>query len=478
METVQVKPDTAVKGVARPRAATWVFAASALAGCGVDSVPTPTDTGTVVLDAAVAEVDAGDSVNSVDLLFEIDNSNSMAGNQSQLAAQFSVLIDQFVNPPTDPTTHAPLYPPVANMHVGVISQDLGTPGSRVPSCANSDLGDDGRLNPIRNGLSEQQHEPWNTLPANSRPARCMANDPNQYPSYLTFDASQIGPAHPTYQSDFRDDFVCNALLYANGCGLEAQIEAAYRALVIHNPRDVPGNTDPNAGFLRNLSVLAIVIVSDEEDGSVRDCRFAESDAHGSPLPCHDATSVYDEGSPNWSSNDLNLRFYMYTPGGPQDPTWTLDRYIDPSNTNRGFLGLKPGHPDRVIFGAITGVPLTLPRVARGEVDWNTLLGTHSDGSDGMVGTTVGGPISMKQANADPGCPTRVVPSCYREGTVANPAMPTCDPGTQYFAWPSRRIAQLARIFDDNYHNGTVSSICQGDYSSALTQIVQRIQRHF
>ena len=175
------------------------------------------------MDAAMAEVDAGDSVNSVDLLFEIDNSNSMAGNQTQLAAQFSVLIDQFVNPPTDPTTHAPLYPPVANLHVGVISQDLGTPGSRVPSCANSDLGDDGRLNPIRNGLSERQHEPWNSLPANSRPSRCMSNDPNQYPNFLTFDASQIGPAHPTYQTDFRDDFVCNAILYINGCGLEAQI---------------------------------------------------------------------------------------------------------------------------------------------------------------------------------------------------------------------------------------------------------------
>ncbi len=421
---------------------------------------------------------SNNSINSVDILFEIDNSNSMGANQTQLASQFSVLINQLVSPPTDPTTHAPLYPPVASMHVGVISQDLGTPGSQVPSCANSDLGDNGNLNPIRNGLSQQQHEPWTTAPAGIRPARCMGNDPNQYPSFLTFDASQIGPSHPTYQSDFRDDFVCNAFLYINGCGLEAQIESAYRALVIHNPRDTPGNMDVNAGFMRDNSVLAIVIVSDEEDGSVRDCRFAERDAHGRPLPCNDALTVYDESNPNWSSNDLNLRFYMYTPHGPQDPTWTIDRYIDPTNTNRGFLGLKPGHPDQVIFAGILGVPLSLPMTPSGDVDWNTLLGTHADGSDGMTAMSAGGPISMKQANPDPACPTRVVPACYRQGTTWNPAMPSCDPGTQYFAWPSRREVEVARIFEENYHNGTISSICQSDYSSALAQIVQRIQNRF
>src|SRR5581483_5128873 len=165
------------------------------------------------------------------------------------------------------------------------------------------------------------HEPWTQSVATGvRPARCM-NDPNQYPSFLTFDATMT--SDPMYAANFRDDFVCNAFLAIQGCGLEAQLESAYRALVIHNPRAEAGNRDPNAGFVRDDAVLGIVMLTDEEDGSVRDCRYAERDASGRPRPCNDALSVYDVTSPAWSSSDLNLRFYMYQPGGPQDPNWTL-----------------------------------------------------------------------------------------------------------------------------------------------------------
>ncbi len=163
----------------------------------------------------------------------------------------------------------------------------------------------------------------------------------------------------TNATEFRDDFICNAYLSINGCGLEQQLESAYRALVIRNPREQPGNTDPNAGFVRNDAVLAIVMVTDEEDGSTRDCRFAEAG-----VPCTDAVGVFDIMSPDWSSSDLNLRFYMYTPGSRQDPTWPIDRYIDPARPTRGFTSLKPGRPDLVIFSAIAGIPLNLRRAPR------------------------------------------------------------------------------------------------------------------
>src|SRR5581483_12127258 len=81
----------------------------------------------------------------------------------------------------------------------------------------------------------------------------------------------------------------------------------------------------------------------------------------------------------------------------------------------------------------------------------------------------------RQRNMDPNCTTRTVPACRREGTTWDPAHPTCDTASQYFAWPSRRIVQVARVFAEHYQNGTISSICRSDYSSALSQIVQRIQ---
>jgi hypothetical protein len=404
-----------------------------------------------------------DAIENVDMLFEIDNSNSMSENQANLARNFGTLIDQLVNPPVNPMTMRPLYPPVKSLHLGVISSDLGTPGSVVPSCANTDQGDDGLLNPVRNGAALRQHYPWTTAPPGRRPARCT-NDPNQFPSFLRFDRMTSDA------TQFREEFVCNAYLSIGGCGLEQQLESMYRALVVRNPRMMAGNTDPNAGFVRDNAVLALVMVTDEEDGSTRDCRYAERG-----VPCTDAVTVFDIMSPQWSSNDLNLRFYMYTPGSAQDPTWNIDRYISPTQPNRGFTSLKPGRPDLVIFSAIAGVPINLPTRGTGmtqEIDWNMLLGTNPDGSDGYTGMSAEGPISMRQRNMDPACSTRVVPACRREGsTMAT----TCDPAAQYFAWPSRRVVQVARRFAERYQNGTVSSICKNDYSSALTQIVERIQ---
>jgi hypothetical protein len=58
----------------------------------------------------------------------------------------------------------PVHRPVRSLHLGVVSTDLGTPGSSVPGCANSDIGDDGRLNPIRYGEAIGRHEPWTSAP--------------------------------------------------------------------------------------------------------------------------------------------------------------------------------------------------------------------------------------------------------------------------------------------------------------------------
>lgn len=398
----------------------------------------------------------------VDLLFMVDNSNSMYVNQSTLARNFPGLLTQLTSPPLNPVTMRPQYAPVTNLHLGIVSSDLGTPGSVVPSCANSDSGDDGLLNPIRNGLAIRTHQPWTSAPPGSRPSRCM-NDPNQYPSFLTFSAGV------TNASDFAGDFVCIAYLSAGGCGVEQQLESVYRALITRDASDRPGNTDPNARFLRDNAVLGLLFITDEEDGSVRDCRFAERG-----VSCTNAVSVWDVMSSEWSSVDLNLRMYLYTPGSRQDPTWLIDRYLDPAHPDRGFGSLKPGRPDLVVVGAIAGVPLDLPLRPGGGVDWDTLLGRNADGSDGYLGTQLGaGPISMRQRNMDPMCSNRVVPACRREGsTIAT----TCDAAVQYFAMPSRRIAQLVRIADERNGNGIIGSICQNDYSATIQTFAERLSR--
>ena len=152
------------------------------------------------LTSAVVLPVENNTVDQVDILFEIDNSNSMRDNQVNLARNFNVLISQLVNPPINPMTMRRDYPPVKSMHVGVISSDLGTPGSMVPSCANSDVGDDGILNPIRNGPAIRSHQPWTSAAPGVRPMRCE-NRPDQYPNFLEFNADTSDAARAAGLAD-------------------------------------------------------------------------------------------------------------------------------------------------------------------------------------------------------------------------------------------------------------------------------------
>ncbi len=477
-----------------PRNAVLVMASvvgAAFVGC-IDRPVEPVNS--VTQSGIVLEV-PNEGIDTVDLLVMVDNSGSMRENQQNIMSQFRTMIQTLTQPPcvsdANPAPHTcvasdpgdrPKYPAVSNMHVGVVSSDLGTPGSNVPGCMNGDLGDDGMLNPIRNGGALAHHEPWVTAPPTfGRPTDCQ--DPNQFPSFISFTSGA------TDATTFTHDFQCNAGLYVGGCGLEAQLESVYRALVIHDATDHPGNTSPNAGFLRENALLAIVMLTDEEDGSVRDCRFA----NGTPCEGQGGIDVYNPASTAWSASELNLRFYMYQPCGPQDPTWPVARYVDPASPTTGLLSLKPGHPERIVFAAIAGVPLDVPSIGSGmsrRIDWNGLLGTPgAGGADDFCGrdsstlaslASAEGPVSMMAANADPNCAQRTVPACRRQGTAYSPTACTTD--VQYFAWPSRRVVEVARRFDQDplcngapCNNGLVTSVCSGEYATAMSQIVDKIQ---
>ncbi len=431
----------------------------------------------------------------VDFLLMVDNSNSMQQNQAQIMAQLGALIAGLTNPPcvsrTNTTPHAcsatdptdrPLFPAVRDMHVGVISSDLGTAGIVVNGCANPSGGDEGLLNPIHFGPALAMHRPTpgspTAAPAGFRPPECM--DPAQFPAFISFRSGTTSPA--TFDRDFR----CNAGLYVNGCGLEQPLEAVRRALIEHDARERAGNTDPNAGFVRDGAVLAIVLLTDEEDMSVRDC------THAGGSPCTDARGVFDVASSAWSSPVLNLRAYLYRAGSAQDPTWPLERYVNPRDANAGWLSLKPGHPERIVFAAITGVPLRLSTTDRGVTDWDALLGpAGADRDDYNARNALGavsemsreGLVSMRQPNLDPRCSDRAVPACRREGQLDDPMRPACVNTEQYFAWPARRIVEVARRFDQSNlcsgtpcNNGMVCSICASSFSACVLNLAERVGR--
>jgi hypothetical protein len=471
-----------------------------------------------------------ENLDTVDLLLLVDNSGSMRENQANIMAELGPMLELLTNPPCisrsrpgggtpdrcDPMNPDDIrqFPVVTDLHVGVISSDLGTPGSTIPGCDNRDRGDDGRLNPIRYGEALAQHLPWmptnpSAIPAplGFRPAVCN-NDRNQFPAFITFCSNDADAscdrggmfASTRNATEFTDWFKCNAGLFVNGCGLESQLEAVWRGLVEH---DAGGASSPNAGFLRERALLSIIVLSDEEDGSVRDCRKDNGFSAQSGQPCRDALSVYDANNATWAggaTGSLDLRFYMGVPGSTQDPTWGLDRYYNtrpastPNRWTRDLLSLKPGHPERVIFAGIAGVPVDIPtRAGMGAqpdlILWDQLLGTpgadpndyssrnHGTSMEGTQGTA--GPFSMRQANRHPMC-GHVVPACRRVGSTYDP-MRACA-AFQYQAFPSRRIVEIARRFDQfpacagqPCRNGIVTSICAPEFSRALRIITTRIQ---
>jgi hypothetical protein len=477
-----------------------------------------------VIQSGISEVVRNDAVEKVDLLMVVDNSGSMAENQRNITAQLGPLINQLTNPPCIsrmtpgggmPHTCNPMnpddvpqYPAVKDLHVGVISTDLGTPGSMVPGCDDSERGDHGLLNPIRFGPALQAHLPWaprrpNAMmaPPGFRPAACN-NDTNQFPSFITFcsnaaDMSCDVPGSNASSRDpmvFADWFKCNAAIFINGCGLEAQLESMWRALVFHDATNRPGNTSPNANFLREDALLAILMLSDEEDGSVRNCDYDQGFSAQGGGACRSGTDVYNTSSMAWAHpTNPDLRFYLYQPGDDRDPNWNLDRYVNtagavPNRWSKDLLSLKPGHPERIVFAAIAGVPLQIPRTGD-QTNWNALLGAPRGGNandfygrdssmsiSGMQETS--GPFSMRAANMDPTC-THVVPACRVQGSTYDPMRPCSN--SQYMAFPSRRIVEVARRFDEAplcngqpCRNGLVTSICSNNFSVAMNAIVQKI----
>ncbi|WP_437585672.1 hypothetical protein [Sorangium sp. So ce1000] len=226
----------------------------------------------------------------VDLLFVVDNSGSMADKQGVLRTALADFVVGMTNPPcVDPSGLSPaVHPesglsacpagtsrmrtPVQDMHVGVISSSLGGHGSG--SCQES------------------------TSPSNVDMAHLLARSDessavNDLPTYqdrgfLVWDPagshSPAGESDPFAFTEKLTDIVAG--VGQAGCGFEAPLESFYRFLADPEPYEtisvspasgevILGGIDTTIleqrkAFLRPDSLLLIVMLSDENDCSIRD----------------------------------------------------------------------------------------------------------------------------------------------------------------------------------------------------------------
>jgi len=257
----------------------------------------------------------------IDILFVIDNSNSMAEEQVALSKNFPNFIEALKS--------KKLNDKIPNVHIGVITSDLGAGNYGLPSCEVAG-GDGGKLQ--------------------SQPRIAGCTPPSQ--PFISYNEGvtniKSGTKDPIEQ--VKEAFPCIAEIGTGGCGFEHQIQAAQRALDgcgTDNNNDNLGDCKFNPGFIRKDAFLAVVFITDEDDCSAQKPQLFDSNQSSLSDPLGPLTSFrcFEFGI----QCDINDR----TKPGPRknckpayDWLYKVDAYVN------FFKGLKP--PGRVLMFAIAG----------------------------------------------------------------------------------------------------------------------------
>ena len=267
-------------GKALRRAWLGALGVSTLGALATGCLDRPVAQATPTVTARVTAPAKQNSIDKIDLLFMIDNSSSMADKQTILSKAVPDLVNRFVDPktfvplgdtPTDPGAKCPTtgaereFHPLSNIHIGIITSSLGGHGAKGVC---DDATDTNRTDPHNNDKGELITRGAATAPAKGFLDWSNGTDPTNIES--TFQSMVTGTGQ-------------------HGCGYEAQLEAPYRFLVDPEPNTsvvVEANNDgiqlarpdgidytvlqQRADFLRPDSLLAVILVTDENDCSIDD----------------------------------------------------------------------------------------------------------------------------------------------------------------------------------------------------------------
>jgi hypothetical protein len=376
-------------------------------------------------------------VDKIDVLFDIDNSASMGDKQQYLEAAIPDLIDRLINPNcldssmavTGPSMNGTCanigdrleFPPVHDMHIGIVSSSLGT--RLGDACTPAAMA----IAPFQNLLAhndDQAHLLNRSLTYAadlSSATEGTVADASQgflywYPTTSQNAAAPTGvpvTSAMTLASDFTQ-MVGGVGVF--GCGIESQLESWYRFLIQPDPYDSLVETSGKANwsgvdetilqerhdFLRPDSLVAIIVLSDENDSEIdvrsvgqqgfnwmssafapprgtsqcgvdgvggspgdpncESCALLSSSARGADPNCNPSSAnmgIYSTDNVNDWGYDLNLRHVHTKAKYGVDPQFPIERYLN---------GLtSPTVPDR------TG---EYPVNAQGVITSSTYVGTN------------------------------------------------------------------------------------------------------
>ncbi len=234
----------------------------------------------------------------LDVLFVVDNSPSMLDKQQSLAANFPRMIDVL----------STLDDGIPDLHIGVVTSDLGTSGSQTaPAPTIGTPGVGGCAGTGDGGVLQQT--------------------PDMTARYL---------GDGTYTGALRDAFATLARVGDGGCGFEQHLGAMRRAL---------DNNATNAGFLRDSANLAVVILADEDDCSVADSAFFGTDPALGPLQSFRCFQFGVQCDPDDTS-----------PGAKTNCRPRTGSYLDDTTPFADFLVSLKGDARKVMVAGVVGDP--------------------------------------------------------------------------------------------------------------------------
>lgn len=403
-----------------------------------------TDTGTSTGEEICDEFDG------IDLLVVIDNSMSMGEEQRILATGFFTLINSLVSPlKSDPDWKAAA---VENLRVAVVTSDMGLqygdPPSieGIPSVGGCDVayGDDGQF---------RAKMPLEIFPENNqigcdtdglqcpstgwtcRDGKCTTPDPSIGTPCPDIDAGVDAGSFWTETAEDNANLqltttvACLAQQGTEGCGIEQQLKAVTSSL------SKPGQ----AQFIKDSHLLAVLVVTDEEDCSI------QYPGLFSTLEWTSGTSV-DTDDP--ASGQLNTACNL--------PESNEQNFLfAPNIVREKLLALKNNNERAVVFAAIVGVP-----------DSATLGGEPSpcEGPGDQVTSCLEHPsmeLKTETFAMDGQLYKHFVPACTR---IAEDVEVTN-------ARPGRRFVRVAQDFGKY---GFVYSICNSDWREAMRKFAEMI----
>ncbi|HLK93445.1 MAG TPA: hypothetical protein VKZ18_26380 [Polyangia bacterium] len=361
--------------------------------------------------------------NELDLLFVIDDQASTSEVQSKLYAQLPLFMNALETTPTD-------------LHVAVVTTDMGAPGDSTSSVGCTRTGDAGAFKSAPTGT-------------------CTASG---LEGGATFLAASQGTTN--FTGALATTLQCISNVGGKGCGFVQPLAALDRAL------GADGSPPPaaNAGFLRPEAYLGIVIVSDEDDCSAPpDTQLYSLDVGGS-----NQQNIANALGPISTYRCNQFGHLCKDPSGaliapPLEPPSnvmgtaaapTLDLTDCTSNDTNGLLtpvsqfisdikALKPDPDNQILVAAIVApaAPYTVAWV----------------------------PESGGQ-NTQPGeLWPEVMHSCGASGSDDVNPQATMNPTDGTFGDPAVRISQFVTSFP----NSVVTSVCDASYAGAAQAFVSQ-----